>query len=124
MSIEEEENKIFKDYAIQKVWSIKNLRISYIIEEGKYKWMKIGHGHSICLLIFNQWLRCNASIWIDPIKYHLFDRSQNIMIKTCGARRRRVAYCMLFNLYQALEMLPHIPSSLSVPSNPSRYNLF
>ena len=37
MSLEEEESKIFKDYAIQKVWLIENPIILYIIKEREYK---------------------------------------------------------------------------------------
>ena len=37
MNVEEEENKIFKDYAIQKVRSIGNPRMLYTVEEKEYK---------------------------------------------------------------------------------------
>ena len=41
MSLEDNENKIFKDYVIQKVQSIKNLRMSIPFEEREYKYAKI-----------------------------------------------------------------------------------
>ena len=37
MSLEEEERKRFKDYAIQKVRLIENIIILYSVKEGKYK---------------------------------------------------------------------------------------
>ena len=37
MSLEEEENKIFKDYVVQKVQSIKNIIMVYTIKEEGHK---------------------------------------------------------------------------------------
>ena len=60
MSLEEEESKRFGDYVVQNVLSIENPRMVYIVKEEEYNYMKIGCGRSICLVIFNQQLRCNA----------------------------------------------------------------
>ena len=50
MSLEEDSNKIFKDDAIQKVRSIKNLRMHIPLKERSYYRAKFGHSYSIVSL--------------------------------------------------------------------------